>query len=155
MKIPYDKNIRLIFGIFGGSTFILLISCFFLFPNDSEEWIFAAIFFALLIYWIVCFVYTYRWYEIDSDGIKVHNILGKTTAHKWSEFAYVGPTVLVSSQCIHYKMLVCTQTFPRKKFRNSESFVIPKHSLQFPCRDEIRGALQAYCPDFSTDCEKP
>jgi hypothetical protein len=165
MKIPYSKYLKTFFIGFAVILVIfylvgyLINSDKFLLWINPTSWTTGNCFYSLLLFFpllilVFLFVLTYHWCEIDFDGIKVHRAFGIVTLHKWSEYVYVGPTV-VNIKGNPRSALVCTAKLPYKKFRNSESYVLPQKTIQFSFNDEIHEALRKYCPNFSTEYENP
>ena len=164
MKIPYDKNFKIGFLCFAGLLVIAYLYMYMINPDEfwikpgnwaTRNWVdFLLMIFPTLMVAFM-FVYSYAWYEIDSDGIKIHRAFGKVILHKWSEFVYVGPTVIFGNST-HYKILTCTTKLPYKKYERSESYILSKDSLRFPRSEKIyEEALRKYCPNFSTEYENP
>jgi len=156
VKIPYDKDLRMYFIVLAGILVAFYLFIFLYDPSSRypSSWIDVLLCFFPLILIGAIFILTYHWYMIDFDGLKVHYLIKKATLCKWSEFSYIGPTVITINSN-HVKILTCATKLPYKKFKRSESFILSKGSITYRYSDELCEALRKYCPNFSTEFENP
>lgn len=103
------------------------------------------------VFWYLA-ISTLTEYDVREDGLYVMPCFRDHYFKPWTEFMYVGPIGYHTGQAGPGKVFLCAERLPYKDKRGF--IVLPKEKIIIEYTPEAKGALEQYCPVYSTRFEE-